>query len=128
MASISESPIAESKEYHDAIAARDKVIEDERKYLAAAQKTLGAKPPYDAARAVAELKIDELRARSDDSAKRLLATLAAQAGFYLPRQMMSRREYERAIFFLTVAKSINPDSRYLDEQIGIARRELAARW
>jgi len=119
--------IAESKEYHDAIAAHDKVVEAERKYLAAAQKTLGVKAPYDAAKAVAELKIDELRARQDDSAKRLLATLAAQAGFYLPRQMMSRREYERAIFFLTVAKAVNPDSRYLDEQLGIARRELASR-
>jgi predicted esterase len=119
--------IGESKEYRDAVDGRDRVVRDEFAYLAAAQKTFAAKAPFDAKRAIAELKIDELRARKDDSAKRILSTLAAQAGFYLPRDMMRRREYERAVFFLTIAKAVNPDSKYIDDQLAIARGQLSAR-
>ena len=56
--------------------------------------------------------------------KRLLNTLSAQAGFYLPRDMMARKDYDRAIFFLTIAKAINPESKYLDDQIAAAKAEL----
>jgi len=113
--------IAESKEYRDAVAARDRVIADEIKTLKAAQQILAAKAPYDADKAIAALKISELRARSDDSAKRILNTLSAQTGFYLPRQMQERGDYARQLFFLTVAKAINPESKYLDEQIAAAK-------
>jgi predicted esterase len=113
--------LAESKEYRQAFAARDQVIRDEFKYLANAQKALAAKKPFDAQRALADLHIAELRARKDDSAKRLLNTLSAQTGFYLPRDMMQRKDFERAIFFLNVAKAINPDSKYLDDQIALAK-------
>lgn len=109
--------IGDSKEYRDAFAAREQSLREEAEYLQGAQKILGAKPPYDAAKTIAELKIDELRTRKDDSAKRILATLSAQTAFYLPRQMQQRGDNARAVFFLTVAKAINPESKYLDEQI-----------
>jgi predicted esterase len=114
--------IAESKEYKDAVMARDLAVHDEERYIANAQRIFAAKPPYDAARAIADLKIKELHARNDDSAKRLLNTLSAQAGFYLPRDMMAKKQYERAIFFLTIAKAINPESKYLDDQIASAKQ------
>lgn len=116
--------IDESKEYRDAFAARERTIEEEAQFLRNAQKTLAAKPPYDAKRAVADLRIKELFMRGDDSSKRLLNTLSAQTGFYLPRVMESRGDYARAIFFLTIAKAMNPDSKYLDEEIAKAQEKL----
>lgn len=119
--------IAESKEYRDAFAARDQTIRDESKTLAAAQKVLGTKPPYDAKRAIADLHIAELQQRQDDSAKRILNILSAQTGFYLPRQMQQRGDYERAVFFLTIAKAINPENKYLDEQISKMNQQRQVR-
>jgi predicted esterase len=118
--------IAESKEYKDAVMARDLTIHEEGRYLTNAQRIFAQKPPYDAARAIADLKIKELHARTDDSAKRLLNTLSAQAGFYLPRDMMAEKQYDRAIFFLTIAKAINPESKYLDDQIASAKKLAAS--
>jgi predicted esterase len=119
--------IAESKEYRDAVAARDLIIRAEERAIAGAQRIFAAKPPYDAARAIADLKIKELHERKDDSAKRVLGVLSAQAGFYLPRDMMAKKQYERAIFFLTIAKAINPESKYLDDQIASAKAQLSAK-
>jgi predicted esterase len=116
--------IAESKEYRDAVAGREQVLRDEAKSLADAQKVLAAKAPFDAKRAITDLKIAELQQRKDDSAKRLLSTLAAQAGFYLPRQMIQRRDFERALFFLTVAKAVTPESKYLDDQIAMVKGQI----
>jgi len=73
---------------------------------------------------VIDLRIKELNARKDDSAKRILNTLSAQLGFYLPREMMERKDYARAIFLLTIAKAMHPDSKYLDEQIAAANAKL----
>lgn len=116
--------IEESKEYQDAVSARDAVIGAERMKLRAAQEILAVKPPYDAAKAIAALKIDELRARNDDSAKRILNTLSTQTGFYLPRQMHARGDYARELFFLSVAKAIHPESKYLDDQIAAAKAKI----
>jgi predicted esterase len=117
--------IDESKEYRDAFGERDRIVHEEAKFLANAQKTLtDAKPPYDAPHAINELRIKELFVRTDDSAKRILNTLSAQTGFYLPREMIRRNDYARAIFFLTIAKAINPESKYLDEQIAAGNAKL----
>lgn len=117
--------ISDSKEYRDAFAETDRIVHDEARVLAAAQKTItDAQPPYNAQRAIADLHIKELLVRKDDSAKRILNTLASQTGFYLPREMMERKEYARAVFLLTIAKAIHPDSKYLDEQIAAANAKL----
>jgi len=38
--------------------------------------------------------------------------------------MMERKDYARAIFLLTIAKAMHPDSKYLDEQIAAANAKL----
>lgn len=120
--------ISESNEYRQAVAETERVLREESAFLAGAQKTLAeAAPPYDAQRAIRDLRIKELMARKDDSAKRLLNTLGGQTGFYLPRQMMNRKDYARAIFLLTIAKAIAPDSKYLDDQIAEAKAKLRSR-
>ena len=117
--------IAESDEYRQAFAETERVLGDEARFLADAQETLArAAPPYDAERAIRDLRIKELLARKDDSAKRILNTLGGQTGFYLPREMMNRKDYARAIFLLTIAKAIAPGSKYLDEQIAAAKTKL----
>jgi predicted esterase len=117
--------IEESKEYRDAFAQTDRIMREETTFLADAQKVLSAaKPPYNAQQAIVDLGIKELNARKDDSAKRILNTLSAQTGFYLPREMMNHEEYARAIFMLTIAKAIHPDNKYLDDQIAIAKAKL----
>lgn len=116
--------IAESKEYRQAFAETERTLREESRYLTDAQKTLAeAAPPYDAQRAIRDLRIKELLARHDDSAKRILNTLGGQTGFYMPREMMNRKDYARAIFLLTVAKAIAPDSKYLDDEIAKLRRK-----
>lgn len=58
---------------------------------------------------VAEL---QRRAKRDGAegatARRLLEAIYAQASFYVPRQLMEKREYERAAAFLEVAVRIHP--------------------
>jgi len=117
--------IEDSKEYRDAVAQIERTLQDESKFLGDAQKVMAtAKPPYNAQQAVIDLRIKELNTRKDDSAKRILNTLSAQLGFYLPREMMERKDYARAIFLLTIAKAMHPDSKYLDEQIAAANAKL----
>lgn len=120
--------IAASDEYRRAFAETERILHDEARYLAFAQETLArAAPPYDAERAIRALRIKELLARNDDSAKRMLNTIGGQTGFYLPREMMNRKDYARAIFLLTIAKAIAPGSTYLDEQIAAAKASAATR-
>ena len=117
--------LAASPEYRRTFAETERILGEESKVLAGARKTLAAAaPPYDAPRAIRDLRIKELAARKDDSAKRILNTLLAQTGFYLPREMMSRGDYARAIFLLTIAKAIAPDSKDLDEQLAAAKKKL----
>lgn len=62
------------------------------------------------------LKIPELkkRAASADleeslSAKRILNTYSGQTLFYLPRSYIEKKEYDRAVFMLTLGAEIHPD-------------------
>jgi hypothetical protein len=43
--------------------------------------------------------------------------------FSATRTSPRRKDYARAIFLLTVAKAIAPDSKYLDEEIAKLRRK-----
>ena len=56
--------------------------------------------------AIRALRIDALKKRQDDSAKRILSTLLAQTGFYLPREMRERGDTAREAYFLEIAKAI----------------------
>jgi len=69
------------------------------------------------AQAVNELKIAQLKARLESadpeeklSAKRILNTILAQTSFYVPTMLIERKEYDRAVFMLSIAAQIRPES------------------
>ncbi|HSS52600.1 MAG TPA: hypothetical protein VLX28_26965 [Thermoanaerobaculia bacterium] len=82
--------------------------------------------PVTVAQIAAQLKISELKARAasadaEDSlaAKRILNTYLGQTRFYLPQMYRERKEYDRAIFVLSVGAEIVPDDPWT--WVGIAR-------
>ncbi|MFY9819869.1 MAG: tetratricopeptide repeat protein [Thermoanaerobaculia bacterium] len=70
------------------------------------------------AQVVASLKIHELRKTAQSaptaderlSAQRILNTLQVQTGYYLPQMYSERKQYDRAIFVLSIATEIDPKS------------------
>jgi predicted esterase len=73
--------------------------------------------PVTAAQIAAELKIPELKVRAASadleeslSAKRILNTYMGQTMFYQPQSFLEKKEYDRAIFMLTVGAEIYPDN------------------
>jgi predicted esterase len=72
--------------------------------------------PVTVAQIAAQLKIPELKARAASAdveeslaAKRILNTYLGQTRFYLPQMYRERKEYDRAIFVLSVGAEILPD-------------------
>jgi len=73
--------------------------------------------PVTAAQIAAELKIPELRKRAAStdleeslSAKRILNTYQGQTMFYQPQSFLEKKEYDRAIFMISVGAEIYPDN------------------
>jgi predicted esterase len=54
------------------------------------------------------------------SAERILANLRAQTGFYLPQQMLEKRELARARMLYSVAGEIDPDNPNVDYNLAAA--------
>ncbi len=86
--------------------------------------------PVTVAQVVAALKIPELkkRAASADpeeslSAKRILNTYLGQTLFYQPQSMIEKKEYDRAVFMLSVGAEIQPD----DPDIWVSIASVQAR-
>jgi predicted esterase len=82
--------------------------------------------PVTVAQIAAQLKIPELKARAASAdveeslaAKRILNTYLGQTRFYLPQMYRERKEYDRAIFVLSVGAEIVPDDPWV--WVGIAR-------
>ncbi|HEY2092017.1 MAG TPA: hypothetical protein VGJ81_09020 [Thermoanaerobaculia bacterium] len=93
-----------AKEYANAQKKLDRELQDEAEAIANAQRIVAtSKTSADAIRA---LHIDALKKRTDDSAKRILNTLLAQTGFYLPRQMHERGDLAREAYFREIAEAI----------------------
>jgi predicted esterase len=72
--------------------------------------------PVTVAQIAAQLKIPELKARAASAdaeeslaAKRILNTYLGQTRFYLPQTYREHKEYDRAIFMLSVGAEILPD-------------------
>jgi len=72
--------------------------------------------PVTAAQIAAELKIPELRKRAAStdleeslSAKRILNTYQGQTMFYQPQSLLEKKEYDRAIFMISVGAEIRPE-------------------
>jgi hypothetical protein len=72
--------------------------------------------PVTVAQIAAELKIPELKKRAESadleeslSAKRILNTYLGQTMFYLPQSFLEKKEYDRAVFMLSVGAEIRPE-------------------
>lgn len=93
---------------------REARLKKDKEFLAKAPQALASSS---ASSAVSALKIQDLRKRAESgataderlSAQRVLNTLAVQTGFYLPQQQTANKQWDRAIFFLTVAAEIDPE-------------------
>ena len=80
---------------------------------------------------VAALKIPELRAKAKNapepderlSAQRILNTLGVQTSFYLPQSFSEHKEYDRAVFVLSIAAEIAPE----DPSVWYSRAQAYAR-
>jgi tetratricopeptide (TPR) repeat protein len=86
----------------------------DKAYLAKAPKALAT---TDLAEAVENLKIQELKRLKDSpdhqeslAARRLLSTILGQTSFYLPRMFTEQGNHDRAIFVLSIAAEIAPES------------------
>jgi predicted esterase len=99
---------------------RDERDRRDKDLLARAPAILGrANPgnePVTAARIAAELKIPELKVRAASadpeeslSAKRILNTYLGQTMFYQPQSFLEKKEYDRAVFMLSVGAEIRPE-------------------
>jgi poly(3-hydroxybutyrate) depolymerase len=72
--------------------------------------------PVTVAQIAAALKIPELKKRAESadaeeslSAQRILNMYAGQLAFYQPQALLAKKEYDRAIFMMSVAAEIHPD-------------------
>jgi predicted esterase len=86
----------------------------DKDYLARAPQAMATE---DVSEAVTDLRIHELKKKAESadlqenlSARRLLNTLIGQTSFYLPEMYTAKGQHERAIFVLSIAAEILPDS------------------
>lgn len=88
-------------------------LKKDKEFLAKAPQALAS---GSASSAISALKIHDLRKRAESaptaddrlSAQRVLNTLNVQTGFYLPQQASANKQWDRTIFFLTIANEIDP--------------------
>ncbi len=89
------------------------IVQGWQRTLAAADPAAG---PVNLPRLFADLRIGELKGRAAKdpageetlAAKRLLSTLSAQTGFYLPQLYLERKNYRRAEICYAVAAEVEP--------------------
>lgn len=91
----SSPPALDPRELAAAQKKRERELRDEAETLDQAQRIVASS--HTSAEAIRALHIDDLKKRTDDSAKRILSTLRAQTGFYLPQAHPDRAEYFKAI-------------------------------
>lgn len=94
----------DARQYREAQKKLDRELQDEREAVENAKRIVATSRT--SAEAIRALHIDALKKRSDDSAKRILSTLLAQTGFYLPREMRERGDHARETYFLEIARAI----------------------
>ena len=98
------SKMVDAKEYRAAQKKLERELQEEADALASAQRIVATSKT--SAEAIRALHIDALKKRTDDSAKRILNTLLAQTGFYLPREMHERGDLAREAYFREIAEAI----------------------
>jgi predicted esterase len=148
-ASPGAAELAEATAQLAALARSDKLQRDirERKererrdqdYLARARFVLAAgasgEDPAGVTKALGELRIAELKRQAREaadpeerlSAERLLSTVLVQTSFYLPRLFSERKEYDRAIFSLSIAAEIEPGGAFTLYQLAAAHAQKGNR-
>ncbi len=116
--------LRDSEDLQSFLEQREKRIERDEAYLKMAARTLAQLVPNDPAglhNARNELKLSTLekRARNTDdedeslSARRTLESVFVQTAFYLPRELMERGDFGRAVLVLTIASEIRPENAYV---------------
>jgi predicted esterase len=92
----------------------------------------GEDPPL-VGRALTDLDVPRLMklAKEDsydgESAERRLAHILVQSSFYMPRELMERREYRRAATLLQIAVTIRPESPFPQYSLARALSRLGAK-
>lgn len=103
----------------------------DREYLERAPRLFNAVPtelrPDTLSTLLTDLQIPDLqrKAKSQDaeerlSAERLLYAVYIQTGLYLPRSLMEKKQWDRAILFLQAAAEIQPDSPRIPYRLATA--------
>jgi len=131
--------LAAAKDVKERLRERKALRERNRQFIQDAQQTLAAIEPADGPvnlpRLLSDLRIPELKARAAKdpastealAAQRLLNTLGAQTGFYLPRLYLERKDYKRAEVVYAVATEIFPDHPNLWYNLAATRSRNGAR-
>jgi tetratricopeptide (TPR) repeat protein len=104
----------ENKERAERLRHDKEILEQAPGILSAAVDPSGE--PRTVAQVVGLLRIHELRKTAASartagerlSAQRILSTLQAQTGYYLPQMYVERKQYDRAVFVLSIATEIDP--------------------
>jgi len=99
---------------------RDKELLGQAPGILAAAVNPGDEPTT-VSRVVAALRIPELRAKAKSapeaderlSAQRVLNTLGVQTSYYLPQSFSEKKQWDRAIFVLSVAAEISPEKPFV---------------
>ena len=125
------SQIAASSKFKKERGERRERNQRDKDYLARAPKALST---TDFAEAIESLRIYELKQKAESadpaeslSAKRLLATILGQTSFYLPRMFTEQGDHDRAIFVLSIAAEIVPDSPEVWYEIASAQARKGAK-
>jgi tetratricopeptide (TPR) repeat protein len=106
--------LAASDEYKKERNVRQERNQRDKDYVARAPKALAS---ADLSQALTDLRIHELKKQADSqnhaesmSARRLLNTVLVQTSYYLPQMFKEQGQHDRAIFVLSIAAEIVPDS------------------
>jgi len=104
---------------------REARLKHDKELLATAPGILAAVnpsgEPVTLAQVVAALKIRELRSKAKSakepderlSAQRILNTIGVQTSYYLPQKFMGEKKYDQAVFVLSIAAEIDPESPFV---------------
>jgi tetratricopeptide (TPR) repeat protein len=106
--------LAASDEYKKQKKAWQERNQRDKDYVARAPQALAG---GDLAEALTDLRIHELKKQADSAdhaqsmaARRLLNTVLVQTSYYLPQMFTERGQHDRAVFVLSIAAEIVPDS------------------
>jgi len=104
-----------------------------RLHQAAYAELRGAEPPFRTALFTVRFRVGELQdhARAEGYegvvGRRLLQTLATNAGYYLSRELRRQGEHARAVVALSVATEASPETPYLWYNLACARARSGSR-